>query len=103
MKIRKNDTVFVITGKGKGKRGRVHRVFPRDGRVLVEGVNVIKRHMRARAGVRQAGIVEREAPIHISNVMLVCGKCNRPTRVGLQFLEDGTKVRMCKHCHESID
>ena len=103
MKIRKNDNVIVVAGKSKGKRGRVHRVFPRDDLVLVEGVNIIKRHMRPRAGVRQAGIVEREAPIHISNVMLICAKCGQATRVGFQFLEDGTKVRVCRHCHETID
>lgn len=102
-KIRKNDTVLVIAGKDRGKRGRVHRVIPREDRVVVEGVNMIKRHTKARAGVRQAGIVEREAPIQISNVMLICGKCNRPTRIGFRFLEDGSKARLCRACGELIE
>ena len=103
MKIRKNDTVLVITGKDKGKKGKVRFAYPKDERVLVEGVNLIKRHTRARGQVRQAGIIERETPIHVSNVMLLCSKCNHPTRVGFTFLEDGRKVRVCRSCHEVID
>jgi large subunit ribosomal protein L24 len=103
MKIRKNDTVLVIAGKDRGKKGKVQRVLPRKGRVLVEGVNMIKRHLRPRPGLRQAGIIQREAPIAISNVMLICGKCNRPARVGFKFLEDGRKVRVCKRCKEVVD
>ncbi len=103
MKIRKNDTVLVITGKDKGKKGRVRFAYPKDERVLVEGINFIKRHTRARGQVRQAGIIEREAPIHVSNVMLLCNKCNHPTRVGFRFLEGGSKVRLCRQCSEVID
>ena len=103
MKIRKNDTVLVITGKDKGKKGKVRFVHPKDERIAIEGVNFIKRHVRATGTVRQAGIVEREAPIHMSNVMLLCNKCNRPTRIGFRFLEDGKKVRACHSCHEVID
>lgn len=103
MRIRKNDTVLVIAGKSRGKRGKVHRAMPKEERVLVEGANLVKRHMRARPGVRQAGIVEREAPLQVSNVMLVCPKCNQPARVGFTFLEDGTKVRQCKKCRQTID
>ena len=103
MKIRKNDTVLVIVGKDKGKKGKVRFAYPRDQRILVEGVNFIKKHVRAVREARQAGIIEREAPIHISNVMLLCSKCNHPTRVGLRFLEDGKKVRFCHTCHEVID
>ncbi|MFH1003063.1 MAG: 50S ribosomal protein L24 [Chloroflexota bacterium] len=103
MRIRKNDTVMVITGKDRGKKGKVRFAYPRQERVLVEGINMIKRHMRATGQVRQAGIIEREAPIHVSNLMLVCSKCNRPTRVGYVFLEDGRKVRNCHSCHEVID
>ena len=103
MKIRRDDTVLVISGKDKGKKGKVRRVFPREERVLVEGVNKIKRHTRARGIVRQAGIIEREAPMHLSKVMLICTKCNRPTRVGFRFLEDGKKVRLCRSCLEVID
>ncbi len=103
MKIRKNDTVLVIAGKDKGKKGKVRFAYPKHERLLVEGVNFIKRHTRAIPQVRQAGIVEREAPINLSNVMLLCGKCNHPTRVGFRSLEDGKKVRVCRVCHEVID
>lgn len=103
MKVRKNDTVLVITGKDKGKRGRVRFAYPKHERVLVEGINFIKRHTRALPQVRQAGIIEREAPIHVSNVMLLCAKCNHPTRVGFRFLEGGKKVRVCRACHEVLD
>ena len=103
MKIRKNDTVLVIAGKDKGKKGKVRFAYPEDQRILVEGVNFIKRHTRARGQVRQAGIIEREAPLHVSNVMLLCSRCNHPARVGYRFLEDGRKVRVCRSCGEVID
>jgi len=103
MKIRKNDTVLVIAGKDKGKKGKVRVAYPEDERVLVEGVNFIKRHMRAMRQARQAGIIEREAPIHVSDVMLLCSKCNRPTRIGFRFLADGRKTRSCRSCGEVID
>ncbi len=103
MKIRKNDTVVIIAGKDKGKRGKVRRAWPEKERVIVEGANMIKRHSRARRATRQAGIIELEAPIHVSNVMLVCEKCGTPTRVGFQFLADGKKVRVCESCQEVID
>jgi len=103
MKIRKNDTVLVIAGKDKGKKGKVRFAYPKDERLLVEGVNFIKKHTRATGQVRQAGIIEREAPIHVSNVMLLCNKCNHPTRIGFRFLEDGKKVRICRSCGEVID
>ena len=103
MKIRKNDTVQVIAGKDRGKKGKVRFAYPKKEELMVEGVNMIKKHVRATGQVRQAGIIEREAPIHISNVMLLCGKCNYPTRVGFRFLEDGRKVRFCHSCHEVID
>lgn len=103
IRIRKNDTVLVIAGKDKGKRGTVTRVIPREGRVVVEGVNIVKRHMRAQSGVRQAGIIERAAPLDISNVVLVCNKCDAPTRVKRAILEDGRKVRVCQKCRETLD
>ena len=103
MKIRKNDTVLVIAGKDKGKKGKVRFAHPKHEQVLVEGINFIKRHTRATGRVRQAGIIEREEPIQMSDVMLVCSKCNRPTRVGFHFLEGGKKVRICNVCHEVID
>jgi large subunit ribosomal protein L24 len=103
MKIRRNDVVLIIAGKDRGKKGKVRLAFPGKEHVIVEGVNMIKKHARARGAARQAGIIEREAPIHVSNVMLVCNKCNRPTRVGFRFLEDGRKVRICRSCREVID
>ena len=103
MKIRKNDTVFVIAGRDRGKKGKVRLSYPKDERLLVDGINFIKKHARATGQVRQAGIIEREAPIHVSNLMLVCNKCNRPTRIGFRFLDDGKKVRFCRSCHEVID
>jgi len=103
MKIRKNDTVLVIAGKDRGKKGKVRFAYPKEEKVLVEGINFIKRHTKAVRQVRQAGIIEREAPIHLSNVMLLCSRCNHPTRVGFRFLEDGRKVRICRSCGEVID
>ncbi len=103
MKIRKGDTVLVIVGKDKGKKGKVRFVHPDKDRVTVEGVNFIKRHARAQGQVRQAGIIELEAPLHISNVMLLCNKCNHPARIGLLVLGDGSKVRICQACGEGID
>ena len=103
MKIHKNDTVMVIAGKDKGKKGKVRQAIPKGEKVLVEGVNFIKRHTRASGQNRQAGIVEREEPIHVSDVMLVCSKCNKATRVGYQYLDAGKKVRVCRACHEVID
>lgn len=103
MKIKKNDTVLVIAGKDRGKKGKVRHAYPKDDRLLVEGVNFIKRHLKAVREVRQAGIVEREAPIHVSNVMLLCSKCNHPARIGFRVLEGGKKVRFCRTCGEVID
>jgi len=103
MKIRKDDTVVIIAGKDRGKKGKIRRAFPDEGRVIVEGLNMIKRHSRARRAARQAGIIELEAPIHVSNVMLVCEKCGKPTRIGFRFLDDGKRVRICSSCREVID
>ncbi len=103
MKIRKNDTVIILAGKDRGKKGKVRRALPKEDRVLVEGLNMIKRHSRARRAARQAGIIELEAPVHVSNVMLLCNKCGKPTRVGFRFLDDGKKVRICHSCGEVID
>ncbi len=103
MKIRKNDTVLVVAGKDKGKRGKVRFAYPKQERLLVEGINFVKKHSRAKGAVKQAGIIEREAPISVSNVMLLCSKCNHPARVGFRFLADGKKVRICRSCGEVID
>ncbi len=103
MNIKKNDTVLVITGKDRGKKGKVRFAYPKKGRILVEGINFIKRHARATGQARQAGIIERENSIDISNVMLLCGKCHKPARIGYKTLEDGKRVRYCKCCQEVID
>lgn len=103
MKIRKDDTVLVVAGKDKGKKGKVRFAYPKDEQLIVDGINFIKKHTRAKGRVKQAGIIELEAPIHISNVLLLCNKCNRPTRVAFHFLEDGKKVRICHSCHEVIE
>jgi large subunit ribosomal protein L24 len=103
MNIRKNDNVLVIAGKDKGKTGRVRFAYPKKERLLVEGINFVKKHSRARGAVKQAGIIEREAPIHVSSVMLLCSKCSKPARVGSRFLSDGRKVRFCRVCGEVLD
>jgi len=103
MKIRKNDTVLVIAGKDRGKKGKVRFAYPKEERLLVEGINIRKRHARARGTARQAGIIELETPIHVSSVMLVCSRCNHPARIGFRILDDGRKVRVCRRCLEVID
>jgi large subunit ribosomal protein L24 len=103
MNIRKNDTVLVVAGKDRGKKGKVRFVFPKKKRIIVEGINFIKRHARPTGQARQAGIIEREETIHISNVMLLCEKCHNPARVGYKTLEDGKRVRYCKSCQEVVD
>jgi len=103
MKIRKDDTVMVISGRDKGKKGKVRFAYPKGERLLVEGINFIKKHSKAKGAARQAGIIDLEAPVRVSDVMLLCGKCNHPTRVGFRFLEDGRKVRICRSCREVID
>ncbi len=103
LRIKKEDTVLVITGKEKGKKGRVLAVIPSKERVIVERINIVKRHMKPNRKYTQGGIIEKESPIHISNVMLVCPKCNKPIRIGNKLLESGKKVRVCKKCQEVID
>ncbi len=105
-KIKKGDMVEVITGRDKGRRGEVVRVLPKKARVVVQGVNRRKRHRKSyQAGGRtlEGGIIEFEAPIHISNVMLICPKCGQRTRVGIRRDEDGTRHRVCKKCGADID
>ncbi|MFC1961824.1 50S ribosomal protein L24 [Chloroflexota bacterium] len=103
MKIKKDDTVLVVAGKDRGKKGKVRFSFPKDEKIIVEGINFIKKHSRARGQVRQAGIIDLEAPVPISNVMFLCDKCSKPTRIGYRKLEDGRKVRFCRTCNEVID
>jgi large subunit ribosomal protein L24 len=103
MKIRKNDNVLILAGKDKGKKGKIRRALPREDKVIVEGINMIKRHSKTQGQARQAGIIELEAPLDVSKVMLICNKCNNPARVGFRFLKDGKKARVCRACGEVID
>lgn len=103
MHIRKNDSVMVITGKERGKTGKVLRVIPEDDRVIIERVNMVKRHVRARGPQQPGGILEKEASIHVSNVMLMCDKCNAPARAGRKISGGGEKVRVCRRCGEPLD
>jgi large subunit ribosomal protein L24 len=102
MRIKKNDNVRVISGNYRGMEGKVLKVFPRENRVIVEKVNLIKRHTRQAGQGEKGGIVEKEAPINVSNIKLVCPKCNRPTTTGMANLADGRKVRRCKRCGETL-
>ncbi|MCG9967859.1 50S ribosomal protein L24 [Pelotomaculum terephthalicicum JT] len=100
--VRKGDTVLVVTGKSAGKKGKVLEVIPAKNKLIIEGVNIVKRHSKPTQKLPQGGILEKEAPIHSSNVMLFCNKCNTPTRVGKKVLENGEKERVCKKCGEAI-
>ncbi len=101
--VRRGDTVEVITGKHRGKRGKVLRVLPQDGRIIAEGIMVAKRHMKPNQKMPAGGIVEKELAFPAGKAMLVCTRCGRAVRFGHQILEDGTKVRVCRHCGEIID
>jgi large subunit ribosomal protein L24 len=101
--VRRGDTVGVIAGREKGKRGKVLRVLTDKGRVLVEHVNMIKKHQRPTQKLRQGGIIEREGPLALSNVLVVCSRCDKPSRTGIKVLGDGRKVRTCKRCGEAVD
>lgn len=102
MSVRTDDEVVVTTGKDAGRRGRITRVLPEQNRVVVEGVNMVKRHLRRQPNSLQAGIVDMPAPLSRANVMLICPSCNEPTRVSHADLPDGTHVRVCKNCGETI-
>jgi large subunit ribosomal protein L24 len=101
--IKKNDLIMVTQGKEKGKSGRVLRVLPEREKVIIEKINFIKRHTRPHGQQRRGGILEKEAPLHLSNVMLLCEKCNKPVRIKHQTVEGGKKVRVCHRCGESFD
>ena len=104
LRIRKDDVVIAISGKERfsKKRGKVLKVFPQKERAIVEGFNLLKRHMRPTQKNPKGGIVERESPIHLSNIMLYCARCKKGVRIGYRALADGTKVRYCKSCKEVI-
>lgn len=101
--LKANDQVEVTAGKDKGRVGKILKVYPRTDKALVEKINMIKRHTKPNAMNQQGGIIEKEAPIHVSNLMLVCPKCSKTVRVKRRILEDGTKVRICKKCDETIE
>jgi large subunit ribosomal protein L24 len=101
-RIRKGDTVRVVAGKEKGKTGKVLEVDPRKQKVYIEKINIIKRHTKPSQKRRQGGIIEKEGPLHISNVMLMCQNCGKPVRTGMKTVGDG-KIRYCKKCGESMD
>ncbi len=105
MRIRKDDTVVVISGKDRGKKGKVRVASPSKEQIIVEGINIVKKHAKSQGMRTQAGIIKQEAPLHVSKVRLVCNKCDRPTRVAFRFVGDGEhkKVRMCRLCGEVID
>jgi large subunit ribosomal protein L24 len=101
-KIKKNDTVFVLSGRDEGKTGRVFKVYPSVGKALVEGINYVKKHARKSQANPQGGIVQKESPIQLSNLGLLCKTCNKPARTGINILADGSKARYCKRCKEVI-
>lgn len=102
--VKKGDIIAVLAGKDNGKKGKILHVFPKKDRVMVEGINFVKRHTRGNPRQKQqSGIITREASIHISNIMLICSNCNKPSRVGRIILDDGSKVRVCKKCNEIIE
>ena len=102
-KIKKDDQVMVIRGKDKGKSAQVRQVLPRENRALVTGVNMVKRHQRQQSAQQPGGIIEKEAPIQLSNLKLICKNCGGATRVGIRERPDGVRVRVCKKCNEDID
>ena len=101
--VKKGDTVLVLSGKDKGKKGKVLGVFPKDGKVLVEGVNMSTKHKKPRGRYQEGGISHQESPIYSSKGMLICERCKSPTKVGKKILENGQKARVCKKCNEIID
>ena len=102
--VRKNDNVLVVTGKDRGKRGRVLKVLPARNRLVIEGVNFIKRHTRPNPQRNiKGGVVEREGSVHASNVQIICPECSAPTRIGRQLLGDGRKIRICRKCDGAVD
>jgi large subunit ribosomal protein L24 len=103
MHVHREDTVLILTGKDRGKKGRVIRLFTKAEKALVEKINMVKRHTRPTQQMPQGGILEKEAPVAISNLQVVCGKCQKPTRVAHKVLANGQKVRACKKCGEIMD
>ena len=101
--VKKGDTVYVLNGKDREKKGKVLAVYPSKNMVLVEGINMVKKHMKPRGQMQQGGIIEQEAPIYADKVMLICDKCGVPTKVGKHLMENGSKARVCKKCGEILE
>jgi large subunit ribosomal protein L24 len=101
--VKKGDTVYVLSGKDRGQKGKVLQVIPEDNKVIIEGVNMIAKHAKPRGRNQQGGIIKKEAAIHASNVLLICPKCGKPAKVGKMLLEDGKKARVCKKCSAVLD
>ncbi len=101
--VKKGDTVEIISGKDIGKKGKVMSTYPKAGKILVQGVNMLTKHVKPRGAGQPGGIVHQEGPLYASKVMVVCKKCNKPTRIGKRILEDGKKVRYCKKCNETFN
>jgi large subunit ribosomal protein L24 len=102
-KIKKNDLVMVVSGRDRGKTGKVTKVLPKERRVIVERINLVKRHLKPRSGTQAGGIVEKEAPLSIGKVMAFCERCNAPVRVGYKTGADQTKTRVCRRCGETLE
>lgn len=103
LSVKKDDIVEVAVGKDRGRRGKVLSVYPGDGKVIVEKINIVKKHQKPTQKMRQGGIIEKENKIRVDNLKIVCQKCDKAVRVGKKFLEDGKKVRICKKCGEVLD
>ncbi len=101
MKVRKGDRVLVLTGKDRGKEGEIIRAMPEDGKVVVDGINIAKKHQRATRATMQGGIIDKDMPIHVSNVALICGSCGA-TRLGYRFDDQGKKIRICRKCKADV-
>ena len=102
-RLKRDDEVMVVRGRDKGRRGKIQRILPDKGQILVEGINMVKRHYKAGVRGRRAGIVEKEMPMDASKVMPVCPSCEKPTRVSIKVLDDGSKSRVCKHCEGMLN
>ena len=103
MRLHANDMVLVTKGKDRGKQARISRVLPKHHQVVVEGINVVTRHQRPTGTFRQGGIIQKEMPVPVANVMFFCEQCTSPSKIGFRYLPDGTKVRTCKKCSEVIE
>lgn len=114
LKLKKGDTVLVIVGKDRGKRGTIEQAFPKEGKIIITGINIVKHHIKPSRKNPQGGIMDKLAPIDVSNVVIVCPRCSKPSRIGYKYIESqlrgrksppagGKKIRICKKCQESVD